>query len=60
MERIYPLIISASDEEPVIGNHLLLTRLLINLLDNAARASNEIRLSITGKTMMISNESKTV
>ncbi|MGL6199597.1 MAG: sensor histidine kinase [Lachnospiraceae bacterium] len=60
MERTYPLIISTSDEEPIIGNHLLLTRLLINLLDNAARESNEIQLSISGKTMAISNAGKTI
>lgn len=60
MGRTYPLIISTTNEESIIGNHLLLTRLLINLLDNAARESNEIHLSISGKTMAISNASKTI
>ena len=60
LEHTYPLNISTSSEEPIIGNHLLLNRLLINLLDNAVRESNDIQLSITGKTLVISNAGKTI
>ncbi|MGX6977979.1 sensor histidine kinase [Vagococcus elongatus] len=53
----YPqLQLESSKEEAFYGNKILIDRLIVNLLDNASRASSEIKVKIQGSEIMIEND----
>lgn len=47
-------------EEKINGNRVLLTRLLINLLDNACRASSWVKVFMQGKELIIENDGEAI
>ncbi|MGC6769819.1 sensor histidine kinase [Enterococcus sp. LJL128] len=61
LQADYPFqLVRSFKEEPVVGNRILLLRLLDNLLRNAFNASTHVEIIIKAKELVISNGGKAI